>query len=202
VSEDTERIKRLIAFREKLARRVEKLEAALKDAQAMLEAVNSVLLDKGFKRAEISKEPVDLKLPPAKEEFPVEADSVTLEPSTLPENVIPLKTASGELLAILHVTENSLHALPAEDRNFNINTPPFSQFLIERVLIRMQERDNELARAGQLPPEKIFSYNIVREGDIIRELFVKNVDSERLRELKSSIRWTLEKMYEKTKTQG
>ena len=63
----------------------------------------------------------------------------------------------------------------------------------------MQEKDKELARAGQLAPDKIFSYNVVREGDIIREIQIKNVDKERLRELKSSVRWTLEKMYEKMK---
>jgi hypothetical protein len=46
----------------------------------------------------------------------------------------------------------------------------------------------------------MFAYNIVREGDLIREIIIRNVDEERLRELKSSIRWTLEKMYEKTKS--
>jgi hypothetical protein len=66
----------------------------------------------------------------------------------------------------------------------------------------MQERDSELVRAGQLAPEKIFCYNIVRDGDLIREIVVKNADPDRLRELKSSIRWTLEKMYEKMKSQG
>jgi hypothetical protein len=66
----------------------------------------------------------------------------------------------------------------------------------------MQERDSELARAGQLSPDKILCYNIVREGDIIREIDIKNTDPERLKELKSSIRWTLEKMYEKMKTQN
>jgi hypothetical protein len=66
----------------------------------------------------------------------------------------------------------------------------------------MQERDSELVKAGQLTPEKIFCYNIVRDGDAIHEITVKNADSERLRELKSSIRWTLEKMYEKMKAQS
>jgi hypothetical protein len=61
----------------------------------------------------------------------------------------------------------------------------------------MQEKDNELARTGQLTPNKIFSYNIIQDGDIVREITIRNVDAERLRELKSSIRWTLEKMYEK-----
>jgi hypothetical protein len=106
------------------------------------------------------------------------------------------------LLAELHMTENSLRALPAADKNFDVNTPPFNQFLIERVLVKMQERDSELVRAGQLPTDDALSYTIVREGDLIREICIRNVDQERLRELRSSIRWTLEKMHEKTKTQG
>jgi hypothetical protein len=65
----------------------------------------------------------------------------------------------------------------------------------------MQERDNELVRTGQLGADRIFSYNIVREGDVIREIVIRNVDDDRLRELKSSMRWTLEKMYEKTRSQ-
>jgi hypothetical protein len=73
---------------------------------------------------------------------------------------------------------------------------------VERVFAKMQEKDNELSRTGQLTPDKVFSYNIVREGDVIREIVVENVDQDRLRELKSSIRWTLEKMYEKMKAQG
>jgi hypothetical protein len=64
----------------------------------------------------------------------------------------------------------------------------------------MQDKDNELVRMGQLASEKMFAYNIVREGDLIREIVIKNVDDERLRELKSSIRWTFEKMYEKMKS--
>jgi hypothetical protein len=46
----------------------------------------------------------------------------------------------------------------------------------------------------------MFAYNIMREGDLIREIVIKNVDDDRLKELKSSIRWTLEKMYEKMKS--
>ena len=49
-----------------------------------------------------------------------------------------------------------------------------------------------------MTPDKMFAYNIVSEGDLLREIILKNVDEERLKELKSSIRWTLEKMYEKT----
>ena len=65
----------------------------------------------------------------------------------------------------------------------------------------MQDKDNELVRQKQLTPDKMFSYNIVREGDLIREIVIRNVDEERFKELKSSIRWTLDKMHEKMKSQ-
>jgi hypothetical protein len=64
----------------------------------------------------------------------------------------------------------------------------------------MQERDGELARSGQLDPSKILCFDVTRDGDVIREIVIRNFDSDRLAELKSSIRWTLEKMYEKMKS--
>ena len=64
----------------------------------------------------------------------------------------------------------------------------------------MQDKDKELVRLGQLATDQMFSYNIVRQGDLIREIIIKNADDERLKELKSSIRWTFEKMYEKMKS--
>lgn len=97
-------------------------------------------------------------------------------------------------------TENSLRVVRASDKNFDINTPPFTHFLGERVLLKMQGRDNELARAGHIVPDKIFCYEIKREGNVISEINIRNIDSDRLKELKSSIRWTFEKMHEKMKT--
>ncbi|MEM2995286.1 MAG: hypothetical protein QXI91_04640 [Candidatus Bathyarchaeia archaeon] len=199
MSQDAEKIKKLIAFKKKLEKRVEDLESELKELQAMLETVNSILLEKGFKRAEIAKPSAEVEALPPKEE-------VTVEHSPLSqmeyESVTELKAVSGELLANLYVSGNSLRVVPAEDKSFNVNTPPFTPFLVERVLAKMQEKDSELARTGQLAPEEIFSYNIVREGDVIREITIRNFDENRLRELKSSIRWTLEKMYEKMKSQS
>jgi hypothetical protein len=201
MSQDAEKMKRLIEFKGRLTERIEKLETELKELQATLDTVNSILLEKGFKRADTIREPCAIQTASPEKEYTVEPEETVPEPTTS-ENVAQLKSASGELLAVLYATENSLRALPAADKNFDVNTPPFNQFLIERVLMKMQERDNELVRAGQLPPDSSLSYSIVREGDLIREICVKNVDSERLKDLKSSIRWTLEKMYEKTKAQS
>lgn len=202
MSQDAERVRRLVEFKEKLTKKVEEVEEELKDLQATLETVNSILLEKGFRRADTIKDLSGKEKTTLEKEIEAEPEESTHETAVSSENVIPLKTGTGELLAVLHLTENSLRALPAADKNFEINTPPFIQFLVERVLMKMQERDNELARTGQLLPENVLSYDIVKEGDVIREISIRNVDPERQKELKSSIRWTLEKMYEKRRQQS
>jgi len=191
-----------VEFKKKLEHRIEKLSSNLKDSEAVLEIVNSILLEKGFKRLEVTREPVATKTPLSNERRSVEKPEPSLLESEVNLDALPLKTATGELLATLYVKGNSLKVVLAEDKRFNVNTPPFTHFLIERILLKMQERDAELVRAGQLAAEDIFSYNMVREGDAIREIDIRNTDPERLKELKSSIRWTLEKMYEKTRDQS
>lgn len=191
--QDSDKIKALVTFKKKLEKRIEKLDSEVKELEATLEVVNSILLEKGFKRGDIKEVAPPTQAAVAMEEKPLQQVAET-------ESVIPLKTMNDEPLAIIYVSKDSLHVLPDESKSFNVSTPPFSHFLVERVLAKMQEKDNELVRMGQLTPDRMFAYNIIREGDLIREIVIKNVDEERLRELKSSIRWTLEKMYEKTKS--
>jgi hypothetical protein len=194
-------MKALVAFKEKLEKRLEALDAEIKETKTTLETVDTILLEKGFKRGDIK----EVAQAPEESTFQdertlVEEEKAPISQAQEPESVIPLKTANEETLAIIYVEKDELHVLPDENKKFSTKTPPFSNFLVERILARMQEKDNELVRMGQLTPEKMFAYNIVLEGDLIREILFKNVDEERLRELKSSIRWTFEKMYEKTKS--
>lgn len=202
MSENSDRMKRLVEFKKKLEHRIEKLSSNLKDSQAMLEIVDSILLEKGFKRLEVTKEPVATQAPIPRDGQSGEETEPELLESEAALDILPLKTATGELLATLYVQGNSLRVVLAEDKRFDISTPPFTHFLIERILLKMQERDAELVRAGQLAAEDTFRYSMVREGDAIREIDIRNTDPDRLKELKSSIRWTLEKMYEKTRDQG
>jgi len=195
MSQEAEKIKKLVAFKEKLEKRVEELESERDEQRLMLEAVNQILLEKGFKRVEIAKTPVATEVTPMTEEALVQPP-----PSAKYENVIQLRTVTGEPLANLCLNQDLLHVVLAKDKTFNVNTPPFKQFLVERVLMKMQEKDSELVTAEQLAPDKIFSYNIIQEEDEIHEIVIRNFDANRLRELKSSIRWTLEKMHEKTKS--
>jgi hypothetical protein len=199
MSQDSEKLKTLVNFKKKLEKRIEELEAELKEATATLEVVDSILLEKGFKRGDMK----EVKEAP-KEEAPPEVHVTVKEEKPAPprvaehESVIPLKTMDDEPLAIIYVDKEVLHVLPDESKNFSVNTPPFHSFLVERVLAKMQEKDSELVRMGQLTSDKMFAYNIASENDLIREIVIRNVDEDRLRELKSSIRWKFEKMYEKT----
>jgi hypothetical protein len=193
MSQDSEKIKVLVNFKKKLEKRIEKLDSEVKELEATLEVVNSILLEKGFKRGDIKEVAPPTQAAVAIEEKPLQHVAET-------ESVIPLKTMNDEPLAIIYVSKDSMHVLPDESKSFNVSTPPFSHFLVERVLAKMQEKDNELVRMGQLTPDRMFAYSIIREGDLLREIVIKNADEERLRELKSSIRWTLEKMYEKMKS--
>jgi hypothetical protein len=63
----------------------------------------------------------------------------------------------------------------------------------------MEEKDKEDAKEGKLAPENILKFSMKQDGNIIREITIHNLRRERSRELKSSIRWTLEKMYERMK---
>ena len=200
MSEDADRIKRLINFKNRLEARIEDVEKEHKELQAALETVDSILLEKGFRRPEISAKAAATEAPQkgTEEETAIRESGGQAEEAT--QSIGLLKSVTGEVLADMYVDGDTLHVVPAEDKDFNINTPPFNQFLLQRVLLKMQERDGELARSGQLDPSKILCFDITRDGDVIREIAIRNFDSDRLAELKSSIRWTLEKMYEKMKS--
>lgn len=215
MSQDPERMKQLIAFKKRLEDRLEALNCEAKETQATLDMVNQMLLEKGFKRGDIkevpsipSNLPKEVILPKQDAEFDIPIDSKpVMSPGAsqvqVPqerEHVIPLKTMNDEALALIYFDKDSIHVMPDESKRFSVNTPPFLNFLVEKVLSKMKEKDAELVRSHQLASNKAFSFDVVKEEDLIREIIINNVDDERLKELKSSIRWALEKMYEKMKS--
>jgi hypothetical protein len=181
--EEKEKIKKIAKLRAILEKRVEDMETELDGLKTLLSLIDSTLLKESFKRAEISK-PVQTSQP------------LPIKPK---KKGIPLKTVTGDLLAQIYTEKDQTQIILAEDKNFDINTPPFKSFFVERVLAKMQEKDREDANKGKLDPEKILSYDIRQDGTTLRKISIRNLRSERSRELKSSIRWTLEKMYERMK---
>ena len=207
---EPEKMKTLIAFKKRLENQLETLNVEVKEVQTVLDIVNAMLLEKGFKRGDLKEIPPpnlpkEVVIPKQEQiyESPINTRTVPVPVGTVTvqdrESVIPLKTMNDESLALICFDKEAMHVLPDESKRFSVDTLPFQNFLVEKVLDKMKEKDEELVRSNQLEADKAFIYDIVKEEDLIREIVIHNVDDERLKELKSSIRWTFEKMYEKMK---
>jgi len=179
LSEDEDLIRKLAEFKAKLEDRIRKAEEELENLKAIREVLDTILIEKGFKRAKL----------------------VAPQPPEKKENVIPVKTVEGKHLADIYFKNGKLRVVPSRDIVFHLTTPPFRSFLVERVLEKMRLKDQESSMRGEIPPEKSLNYNIKSEDNVLREIIIENVTQERFHELKSTIRWTLEKMYEKSTLQ-
>ena len=186
---EREKIKKIAKLRALLEKRVEDMETELNGLKTLLSMIDTTLLNQSFKRAEITK---SIQTTPKQEKS-------QSTPSNSQKRGTPLKTVTGDLLAQIFIEKDIVQITLAEDKNFDINTPPFTSFLVERVLAMMREKDKENANKGKLDPEKIVSFDIKQDQNILRKISIRNLRPERTRELKSSIRWTLEKMYERMK---
>ncbi len=201
IDSEEDKTRKLAELRITLEKRVNELQTELSQLKALLDFVNSTLLDKSFKKPEIKAYPPptlisEAPIPPSQ---PAPRPVETAPPSLGQIPAIPIKTVTGDLLAELYTDDENMHVVLAKDKQFTADTPPFTAFLVQRVLAKMQEKDRESASQGDIPPDRILSYEIVKDGDVIREINVANIGADRVRELKSSLRWTLEKMYEKMK---
>jgi len=177
-------IKELMSLRSYLEKRVQELEDEAEKLKSLFKIVDEVIVTKSFKKAETI--PVAKTVPPPRPKFNEE---------------IPLKTSIGTLLATIYVGEDEARMVPAEGIIFTLTTPPFQTFLITRILEPMKAKDSEDSQKGEVLPNQICSYETITEGDVIKELIIKNFGTrKRLRDIISSARWTLEKMYEKVGT--
>jgi len=98
----------------------------------------------------------------------------------------------------MSLNDSEIRINPNEVLHLTAKTPPFQSFFVSRILEPLKSKDRELVQRGQLLPETALSYEIISDNDEIKGLFIRNYgDERRLREIKSSLRWTLEKMYER-----
>lgn len=180
---EAEIIERLMELRTYLDNRIQNLEDEVEKLKSLFTIVDEVIVSKSFKKAEaipiVAKPP---ERPKIKEE-------------------IPLKTSTGKLLATVLIGEDMVKMIPAEEIPYTTTIPPFQQFLVTRILKSMSEKDTDASQKGDIPPNQIFSYEIVTDNNIIKEIVIRNYRTQRrLRELISASRWTFDKMYDNLHT--
>jgi hypothetical protein len=196
LNDEKEQIKKVAKLRANIEKKITELEAELDEQRTLLNLIDSTLVQQSFKRAELQK-PM-----PAQKAEPVSAKPVAKpQPVATQRKGIPLKTITGDVLAEFVTEKNALHIVFPEDKKFDVTTPPFTSFFVERVLAKMHEKDKEDINSGKLDPDKVLSFDIKQNDNIMKEIIIKNLRPERSREIKSSIRWTLEKMYERMNQQ-
>jgi hypothetical protein len=181
---DEELVGKLMELRTYLETRLKEIEEESERLRVLSKLVEEVIVSKSFRVAET------LQPTPQEKETPV--------PTAEPEESVPLTTAHGVSLAAMVVSPLTVRIIPVEELEFRVQTPPFQSFFVARILEPMRAKDDEAVKKGEFLPESALSYDVVTEGDIIKEVVVTNYSSEtRLREIKSACRWTLEKMYER-----
>ncbi len=186
---EKEKIKKIAKLREILEKRVVDMETELDGLKTLLNLIDTTLVQQSFKRAELPKAIQSSPKIETQKEYPIIKG----------KKGIPLKTVTGDLLAQIYSEKDVVNITFPEDKKFDINIPPFTSFFVERVLAKMLEKDKEDAERGKLDPEKMISYEIKQDGNMLKDITIRNLRAERSRELKSSIRWTLEKMFERIK---
>jgi len=182
----SEDVKKLLKMRDDLAQQIERLKEEIADLQKALEQIDSLVLEVGggFKKASTIEKATPTAAATAVEAAVGEA--------------VPIKTREGKLLATVHVGEKVLTVSFAEDLSFTSDIPPLQSFLLDRVLAGMRTSDEDRISRGEIVPEEAFSFQVATEGNRLTRLTIQNYGGERrLREIRSSLRWTLERMYEK-----
>jgi hypothetical protein len=186
---DKDILESLMSLREYLETRIQTLTDEREKLQALFKIIDEVIISRSFRGAESL----------LKEQPPETQPSEPITSTIVPIEQVSLMTNRGVLLAEALIQPQNVRIIPAKDMNFNINMTPFQSFFVSRILESMKEKDNEAVRKGEILPEMALAFEIISENDIIQEIRVSNYgDAQRLREIRNSCRWTLEKMFERT----
>lgn len=172
-----EETRRLLRIRDDLERRMGRLQAEVGDLRRAVAEIDKLIARRGF------RQPTP------------EIGEKTMEDEG---GVISVKAKDGTVLGSIQVDEREIVFVPRGDLEFMASIPPFQSFLIDRVLANMRSSDENRVTGGEIPVEDVLSYEVSTDGERLLRLAVHNFGSERrMREIRSSLRWTFDKMYEK-----
>jgi hypothetical protein len=187
--------KKLLGFKESMQKRLLELEQEINDLQTAIEEIDKLIVNTGFRTFATADALINLEQSKPKIETPQLESEET-------QDQLSITSKDGTILGTLRMEDHTMVFTPAESFEFTTDIPPFQSFLIERVLENMRKTDQERSTDGELDPAEILEYEVQDQDGKITSLTITNYGGERrLREINSSLRWTLDKMYDKI-TQG
>lgn len=187
---EKENTQHLLEVRSRLQERLEALKTEITDLEAAIEKIDEFIVKQGFRR---------LSIDPPRETVVSEGVENSLETFTVDEQAqSSIKSKNGTTLGVVVVQENVLRFQPSREFNFEVEMPPFQSFFIDRVLENMRKMDQERAENSEIELDEILTYEVSEDGGLIKSIEISNFrDERRMSEIRSSLRWTLDKMYDK-----
>lgn len=181
----SEEARRLAEVKEYLERRLEELRREEQLLEEALRLVNQALSSASFVRASelVQRVQQEAKTPPTE-----------ARPRAAPlEEALITASSSGEHLAKVLVYPDTIEVVFL--REFSASTQPFESFFVRRVLEGYKRKDEDAISRGEKSPSEAFEYEIEEDKGVLRRIIIRNYGDRRVaNELKSSLRWTLNKM--------
>jgi hypothetical protein len=182
--------KKLLEIREAMEARLAELEQEIIDLRRAVATLDRLIVSEGFRTptASPAREPPADGQEPGPRDEPVPGDGETTS----------ITSKDGTVLGKLRVKGAVLTFKPQPEHGFTVDIPPFQSFLVDRVLANMSSTDRERAAKGEIAEGEALGFEVKADGGRLTEITVRNYGGERrLREINSSLRWSLDKMYDK-----
>ncbi len=180
----------LLKVRSSLQQRLEDLKTEINDLEAAIQKIDESIVKQGFRR---------LSIDPSRDTVVSKSIENSTESSSVDEQMqSSIKSKNGTTLGVVVIQENVLRFQPSREFNFEVEIPPFQSFFIDRVLENMRNMDQERAENNEIDLDEILTYEVSVADGLIKSIEISNFrDERRLSEIRSSLRWTLDKMYDK-----
>ena len=204
-------IKNAAEIREWLTKLIFEKQNEIERIKITLSLIDSVLKQGSFKTAanlNLNNKPfTDEKSTSIYDESKKETNNPSFkkgngESSQLLETRQIKRMKDNTLIAQVEVSKEKIEIIPSESFSFNMDTPPFKSFFINRILEGMKNKDIDKVKQGQLSEMDVISFNTIQKennDNILKKIEIKNYrDKDRINEIFNTVAWVFTRMLEKS----
>ncbi len=171
-----EEVSLLLKIREKYQNQLKEMEKKVEEVKLLISVIDRFLAEKSFTKA-------------------VDLSKTEKTPKLIAGETIELVSSKGEPLGRVKVTESEVEIIPNPSLNLDVRTPPFSPFLIRKVLLGMKLADENARVRGELKKEDVMDFKVEEVDNILRKILVRNYrDPNRIKQIVRAAKWTFETM--------